>query len=162
MKRAPSLSVCAYGRRKPGRHRPAAHNRRGNQALVPPDFLSRVSYRQMSLLPRYLRAAQNSSGTRLCLSGKDRAKEAQINVYRLELDEVRKRILSRPTQAGLDFIEQLAHMIEEFSISLFAPEIKTLFPISASASRKSCRGCLRERPSNDLNLVFNGAPYGSA
>ena len=110
------------------------------EALVPPDFLSRVSDRRMRLLPRYLKALKIRAERAYAYPEKDRAKETQIDVYRLELDEVRKRILSRPTQEGLDFIEDVAQMIEEFRISLFAPEIKTLFPISGKRIEKKLQG----------------------
>jgi ATP-dependent helicase HrpA len=106
------------------------------ETLLPPDFLSRVSQRQMRLLPRYLKALKIRAERAYASPEKDRAKEAQITVYRLELDEVRKRVLSRPTQEVLDFIEDVAQMIEELRISLFAPEIKTLFPISGKRIEK--------------------------
>jgi len=61
-------------------------------------------------------------------------------VYKAQLEEIRQRILSRPTQEGLDFIEDVAQMIEEFKIGLFAPEIKTLFPISGKRIQKKLHG----------------------
>jgi ATP-dependent helicase HrpA len=110
------------------------------ETLVPPDFLSRVSDLAMRLLPRYLKALKIRAERAYASPEKDRAKEAQIEVYRLELDEVRKRVLSRPTQEGLEFIEDVAQMVEELRISLFAPEIKTLFPISGKRIEKKLQG----------------------
>jgi ATP-dependent helicase HrpA len=106
------------------------------EALAPPDFLSRVSGRRMRLLPRYLKALRIRAERAYASPEKDRAKEAQIAVYRLQLDEAGKRVLCRPTREGLYFMEDLAQMIEEFKISLFAPEIKTLFPISGKRIEK--------------------------
>ena len=94
----------------------------------------------MRLLPRYLRALGIRAERAYVSPEKDLAKEAQIESFRAELGEIRKRILSRPTQEGLDFIEDVAQMIEEFKISLFAPEIKTLYPISAKRIEKKLQG----------------------
>jgi ATP-dependent helicase HrpA len=94
----------------------------------------------MRLLPRYLKALKIRAERAYASPEKDRAKEAQIDVYRLHFDEARKRVLSRPTQEGLQFIEDVAQMIEELRISLFAPEIKTLFPISGKRIEKKLQG----------------------
>jgi ATP-dependent helicase HrpA len=110
------------------------------ETLVPPDFLSRTPDRLMRLLPRYLRTARIRAERAYASPEKDRAKEARINVYRLELDELGKRVFSRPTQEGLDLMEEVARMIEELKISLFAPEIKTLFPISGKRIEKKLQG----------------------
>jgi len=110
------------------------------ETLIPPDFLSRFSDRRLRLLPRYLRGLGIRAERAYVSPEKDRAKEAQFGVYRAELEEMRKRILSRSTQEGLDFIEDVGQMIEEFKISLFAPEIKTLFPISGKRIEKKLHG----------------------
>jgi ATP-dependent helicase HrpA len=110
------------------------------ETLMPPDFLSCLSDRRMRLLPRYLRALGIRAERAYVSPEKDHAKEARVESYRAELAEIKKRILSRPTQEGLDFIEDVARMIEEFKISLFAPEIKTLFPISAKRIERKLQG----------------------
>jgi ATP-dependent helicase HrpA len=110
------------------------------ETLIPLNFLSRFSDQRMRLLPRYLRALSIRAERAYVSPEKDLAKEAQIESYRTELGEIRKRILARPTQEGLDFIEDVAQMIEEFKISLFAPEMKTLFPISAKRIEKKLQG----------------------
>jgi ATP-dependent helicase HrpA len=110
------------------------------ETLMPPDFLSCFSDLRMRLLPRYLRALSIRAERAYVSPEKDLAKETQIESFRAELGEIRKRILSRPAQEGLDFIEDVAQMIEEFKISLFAPEIKTLFPISAKRIEKKLQG----------------------
>jgi ATP-dependent helicase HrpA len=112
------------------------------EILIPSDFLSRFSDRRVRLLPRYLRALGIRAERAYVSPEKDRAKEAQFGVYRTELEEMRKRVLSRSTQEELDFIEDVTQMIEEFKISLFAPEIKTLFPISGKRIEKKLHGFL--------------------
>jgi len=106
------------------------------EKLVPTDFLSRLSDRGMRLLPRYLKALKIRAERAYVAPEKDRAKEAQIAACLFEFDEARKRVLSRPSQEGLEFIEEVSQMIEELRISLFAPEIKTLFPISGKRIEK--------------------------
>ncbi len=110
------------------------------ETLIPPDFLSRFSDRRVRLLPRYLRGLGIRAERAYVSPEKDRAKEAQFGVYSTELEEIKKRILSRSTQEELDFIEDVTQMIEEFKISLFAPEVKTLFPISGKRIEKKLHG----------------------
>ena len=98
------------------------------EMLIPPNFLSCFSDRRVRLLPRYLRGLRIRAERAYVYPEKDQAKEAQLAVHRGELDEISKRVLLRPTQEGLDFIEDVTRMIEEFKISLFAPEIKN--PVS--------------------------------
>ncbi len=110
------------------------------ETLMPPDFLSCLSDQRMRLLPRYLRALGIRAERAYVSPEKDRAKEAGLDSYRAELDEIKRRIFSRPTQEGIDFIEDVTQMIEEFKISLFAPEIKTLFPVSAKRIERKLQG----------------------
>ena len=109
------------------------------EMLIPPNFLSCFSDRRVRLLPRYLRALAIRAERAYVYPEKDQAKEAQLDVYRVEFDEISKRVLSRPAKEGLDFIEDVAQMIEELKISLFAPEIKTLFPVSGKRIEKKLR-----------------------
>jgi len=110
------------------------------EKLIPPDFLARFSDRRVRLIPRCLRALGIRAERAYVSPEKDRAKEGQLGVYISEFEAIRKRILSRPTHEGLDFIEDVGQMIEEFNISLFAPEIKTLFPISGKRIEKKLHG----------------------
>jgi ATP-dependent helicase HrpA len=110
------------------------------ETLIPPDFLSRFSDRRVKQLPRCLKGLRIRAERAYVSPEKDRAKEAQLGVYKAEFEEIRKRILFRPTKDGLNFIEDVGQMIEEFNISLFAPEIKTLFPISGKRLEKKLHG----------------------
>ncbi|MDR3566684.1 MAG: ATP-dependent RNA helicase HrpA [Syntrophobacteraceae bacterium] len=101
------------------------------EATIPPDFLSVFPERHVRLLVRYLKGLSLRAERAYVYPEKDRAKESGVLVYVGRLGEIGNRVLSRPTQEGLDFVEETARMIEEFKISLFAPEMKTLFPISS-------------------------------
>jgi len=108
--------------------------------LIPPDFLSYFPDRRVRLLPRYLRGLKIRAERAYVYPEKDLAKESQISAHLTELEEVAKRIHVRPTREGLDFIEDVSQMIEEFKISLFAPEIRTLFPVSGKRIENKLRG----------------------
>jgi ATP-dependent helicase HrpA len=108
------------------------------ESLVPADFLSCLPDRSVRLLPRYLRGLGIRAERAYVYPEKDRAKEALFVVYRAELEEIVKSIPD-PTQEDLDFMEDVSQMIEEFKISLFAPEIKTLFPVSGKRIEKKLR-----------------------
>lgn len=110
------------------------------EATIPPDFLSALPERRVRLLPRYLKGLSIRAERAYVYPEKDLAKEARFQVYVGQLEETRKRVLSRPTPQGIAFVEEVAQMIEEFKISLFAPEIKTLFPVSGKRIETKLRG----------------------
>jgi ATP-dependent helicase HrpA len=65
---------------------------------------------------------------------KDKAKAAQAEPYEYTLERLEEDISApAPTvpPEKRQAVEELRRMIEEFKISLFAPEIRTAFPISA-------------------------------
>lgn len=99
--------------------------------LVPPDFLSQCSGRRMPLIPRYLKALRIRAERAYVSPEKDKAKELQYVPYKEKLTEIAKLVPAEYGEQGRAFLNELAGMIEEFKISLFAPEIRTLFPISA-------------------------------
>ncbi len=100
------------------------------ESLVPPDFLSNRRGAHIRLLPRYLRALRIRAERAYASPEKDKSKERQVAPYRDRLNEMEKTAFGQ-TNRGLELINELNRMIEEFKISLFAPEIKTLFPVSA-------------------------------
>lgn len=106
------------------------------QTLVPPDFLTHCPGRPLGALPRYLRALRVRAERAYASPEKDRAKEMLASPYVAKFREIEEATVSRPTEHGLAFLEEFGRMIEEFKISLFAPEIKTLFPISTKRIEK--------------------------
>ncbi|MDR3557671.1 MAG: ATP-dependent RNA helicase HrpA [Syntrophobacteraceae bacterium] len=106
------------------------------ETIIPPGFLTGFSEGRVRLLPRYLKGLSIRAERAYVYPEKDRAKEAQFRVYADKLGEMGHRVLSRPTPEGLAFMEETAQMIEEFKISLFAPEMKTLFPVSEKRIEK--------------------------
>lgn len=124
--------------------------------LVPKDFLSAYRVARLIRVPRYLEGLMIRLERARLAPEKDKAKVAQIEPYVFELRrlegaskkpglqpppsssarpagaEKRTQDLASPiSEEKLAAIEELRWMIEEFRLSLFAPEIKTAFPISA-------------------------------
>ncbi len=106
------------------------------QSLVPPDFLARRPGRPIDSLPRYLKALRIRAERAYASPEKDRAKEALAAPYAEKFREIEAETSSRSTSEALSFLKEFGQMIEEFKISLFAPEIKTLFPISTKRIEK--------------------------
>ncbi|MCE5332981.1 MAG: ATP-dependent RNA helicase HrpA [Desulfobacteraceae bacterium] len=112
------------------------------ERLVPPMFLAGRPALELRFMPRILRAFRLRAERAYVSPEKDKTKELQVVPFESKLGKIEKLILAVPTEEGLAYLERLRAMIEEFKISLFAPEIKTLFPISAQRIEK----VLRERP----------------
>lgn len=105
-------------------------------SLVPPDFLAHGGGRHFPLLTRYLKALRIRSERAYASPEKDKAKELQIEPIQLLFGEMESSMFPGFGEKADAFQEEVGRMIEEFKISLFAPEIKTLFPISAKRIEK--------------------------
>jgi ATP-dependent helicase HrpA len=126
--------------------------------LVPKDFLAVYSVARLVRIPRYLEGLQIRLERARVDPEKDRAKSAQLERYTFELDRL-ETALARSHKTGTQYpipksgpappmekrgqsitspiskekraaVDELRWMIEEFRLALFAPEIKTAFPIS--------------------------------
>ncbi len=123
--------------------------------LVPENFLAVFPPERLSQIPRYLEAMKVRMERARIDPEKDRAKSAQIETFSWTLDRLEREAGGAPVAvvpaAAMSVasgrkgvpdkprmdperraaVEELRWMIEEFKVSLFAPEIKTAFPISA-------------------------------
>jgi ATP-dependent helicase HrpA len=81
-------------------------------------------------LPRRLEALRIRAERAKYDPEKDRKKEDQVEPYELALGRLRKRFAKDTSPEKKAAGDELQEMIEEFRISLFAPEVKTAFPIS--------------------------------
>ena len=128
--------------------------------LVPKDFLKVYTIARLVRIPRYLEGLQIRLERARLAPDKDKAKIAQLEPYTFELArlEARRRnrghntnspipdrigAVARSKKSGTWYlcprfpaekraaVDELRWMIEEFKLALFAPEIKTAFPISA-------------------------------
>ncbi len=108
------------------------------ERLVPKDFLAGYPIDRLVRIPRYLEGLKIRLERARIAPAKDKLKAAQIEPYVFELTrlegELRKGgqgIASPISVEKRAAIDELRWMIEEFKLALFAPEIKTAFPISA-------------------------------
>ncbi len=108
------------------------------ERLVPPDFLEAYSVGRLARIPRYLEGLKIRLERARVDPEKDRAKAAQVEPYAFELE----RLEAGPRKKEMDIVspnlaeraaavDELRWMIEEFKLALFAPEIRTAYPISA-------------------------------
>jgi ATP-dependent helicase HrpA len=97
-------------------------------ALVGPGWLRETPDPWLRQLPKYLRAAARRAERLHSDVERDRRLEAQVQPY-----EAAWRELVRDGDAALPSPERerLRWMIEEFRVSLFAQELRTLLPVSA-------------------------------
>jgi ATP-dependent helicase HrpA len=98
--------------------------------LVPPDFLSLYDTARVESLPRYLKAMQIRAERGSHDVVKDARKKAQVKKY---VDALRAQRQQLPPEASVEkqtALQEFRWMIEEFKVSLFAQEIKTLQRVS--------------------------------
>lgn len=104
-------------------------------ALVPRDFLKIYALQRLEHLPRYLKALQIRAERGAIDLEKDRKKAAQLLTFVEALAEIALQTGPPPSEEKCRAIEDYRWSIEEFKVSLFAPELKTAFPISAKRLR---------------------------
>ena len=100
--------------------------KRSLDGLVPRDFLEAYTVSELARLPRYLEALRIRLERARVDPEKDRAKEAQIVPYAAALE----RLEEEDEPETRSEVRELRWMIEEFKIAVFAPEIKTAYPVS--------------------------------
>ncbi len=99
--------------------------------LVPNNFLEIYSLERIAHLPRYLGALMLRAERASNDPQKDLKKAAQAEGFIKAFEQLQKRISRQASPEKKKAVEELRWMIEEFKVSLFAPELKTPFPISA-------------------------------
>ncbi|MEN8257694.1 MAG: ATP-dependent RNA helicase HrpA [Thermodesulfobacteriota bacterium] len=101
---------------------------------LPPDFLATMNAEKLLQVPRYLKGLTIRLQRKLQDPAKDAARLKEITPFVDWLADVRKRE-GLPPEVEEEF-DHFATMIEELRISLFAQELKTLFPISSKRLKK--------------------------
>ena len=98
--------------------------------LVPADFLGCYRRDRIRALPRYLRALSIRAERAYTAPEKDRAKAEQVVPYTERYEQLKEEVKMRQGMERLSFLDELCRMLEEFKVSLFAPEIKVRCRIS--------------------------------
>ncbi len=99
--------------------------------LVPADFIQLYPLAFLRELPRLVRALGIRVERARFSADKDRAKAAQVEPFESEYERLKALVGKKASPENEDKLFELRWMIEEFKVSVFAPEIKTAFPISA-------------------------------
>jgi ATP-dependent helicase HrpA len=103
------------------------------EALMGPDFLDRFQGEQIRQLPRCLRALAIRAERAYAAPEKDKAKALQAFPYETSLQQMQEEARSRAGGGAVEqqeFLDEFMLMVEEFKISLFAPEVKTKMVVS--------------------------------
>jgi len=104
--------------------------RKDMDRLVPKNFLEIYGLERLAQLPRYLDALRLRADRAQNDLEKDRRKAAQAEPFLKTLEKLRASIKADSRAEEKAAVEEFRWMVEEFKVSLFAPEVKTPFPIS--------------------------------
>ncbi|WP_218915041.1 ATP-dependent RNA helicase HrpA [Desulfurivibrio alkaliphilus] len=96
--------------------------------LLPPDFLEHHDAASLARLPRYLKALQIRTQRALSDPAKDAAKAARLAAFKQRLQKYPDA--SELSAGKRSVLAEYRLMLAEYKISLFAQEIKTIFPVS--------------------------------
>jgi ATP-dependent helicase HrpA len=102
--------------------------RRHLAQLLPPDFLAGFNQRRLRNSRRYLQALGRRVERAHADPARDRVRAGLLVVH----DERWRALADRPlyTAEQRRLVEDFREMLEEYRVSLFAQEIKTLYPVS--------------------------------
>jgi ATP-dependent helicase HrpA len=99
--------------------------------IVPKDFLLHLGRAQVAQLPRYLKALKLRAERAYVSPEKDRIKVEQLVLHQGRLEGMQKEASEWSAGEGRDLVDEFRWMLEEYKVSLFAPEVRTLYKISA-------------------------------
>lgn len=99
-------------------------------ALLPQNFLQHIFLERLVHLPRFLEAIRLRVARGKVEPAKDRSKSDQLAPVLRAFEQIRSRNQDDLSPEKAAAVENLRWMLEEFKVSLFAPELKTAYPIS--------------------------------
>ena len=108
-----------------------AETKQDLESLVPHNFIKRYSLERFKHIPRYLEALRLRVERARHDPAKDRAKAEQASRFIQALESIDEEAVDDTSLVKKTEIEEFRWMVEEFKVSLFAPELKTAYPISA-------------------------------
>jgi len=104
--------------------------------LVPPDFPARFDENRLSRLPVYLRGLSIRAERGIAHLEKDKAKADKAAPFENALEKIRQSLPPFSSEQKRRSLDEFAWMIEEYRLSLFAPELKTAETISSRRLEK--------------------------
>ncbi|MDI6616792.1 MAG: DUF3418 domain-containing protein, partial [Syntrophaceae bacterium] len=97
--------------------------------LMPEGFVECYDDERLTNIPRYLRAAAVRAERGITHLDKDAIKAANVRPFTDKLDEMGGQV-SSPSAERRQAMEEYQWLVEEYKISVFAPEMKTARPVS--------------------------------
>ncbi|MGB8952246.1 MAG: ATP-dependent RNA helicase HrpA [Candidatus Aminicenantales bacterium] len=101
------------------------------KVLVSADFLELYPMERLAHIRRYLEGMRLRAERGKNDPGKDAKKAAQIVPFTDALNRMKAGLTPPVSPEKKKVLEEFRWMIEEFKVSLFAPELRTSFPVSA-------------------------------
>ena len=119
--------------------------------LLPSRFPAKIPFVQWNNLKRYLKAVRIRLDRLLQNPEKDLEKSMNLNPWIKILSQLKEENLNQQEKKAL---EELFWFVEEYRVSLFAPEVKTPVPVSPRRLEKFTRQHFPRHP-----LIFTAGPY---
>ncbi|MBM3311249.1 MAG: DUF3418 domain-containing protein, partial [Candidatus Aminicenantes bacterium] len=101
------------------------------ELLVPKNFLEVCPDDRLAPLARFLDALRVRAERAGCGPEKDRQKGEEVKPFLDALAGLRNRAGAKPLPALAAALEDFRWAVEEYKVAVFAPEVKTAFPVSA-------------------------------
>jgi ATP-dependent helicase HrpA len=95
--------------------------------LLPPDFIESIPHPWLGHLPRYLKAIVRRLTRLPAQARRDEELAARVRPFASALQAL---LAQRPVADAPDEVQSLRWMIEEFRVSLFAQDLRTVMPVS--------------------------------
>ena len=99
-------------------------------SLIPGNFLMKYDLEHLRHLPRYLEAKKIRVERAGLNPEKDGSKTSQIVPHLQAYQTLKSNITPETSVEKKMALDDLRWMVEEFRVALFAPELKTAFPVS--------------------------------
>ena len=99
--------------------------------LVPPDFARRYDTDRLVRLPFYIRGLAMRADRGIIHLDKDEAKARNLAAFIAALEEIRVTLPAFSSPEKQRALEEFSWMLEEYALSLFAPEVKRAAPVSS-------------------------------
>lgn len=98
--------------------------------LVPETFMDLYGNDRLIHLPRYIKALEIRSQRSVANFDKDQIKARQLVTFVQRLGELLKELTSLSSEEKRKAVEEYFWLLEEYKVSLFAQELKTVVPVS--------------------------------
>jgi ATP-dependent helicase HrpA len=104
--------------------------RAAQEALAPRDVFGSATSELLTRLPRYLEALAMRAGRVKIDPEKDRKKAELVDPWLAAAEKIAKRMPAKTSPALAAAAAEFRLWVEEYKVSVFAPELKTAFPVS--------------------------------